>query len=163
MKRSTFVILVLIASILGANLLRAQSDATRRVTLYVKPFDGSDAALAKSIRSRLIDSLTQHGVQVVESDEYADTILSGYGLAETTGCQKVTIGHNPNRCIHAIMRLVNKQGITLWKTDVASNRYTLDLASSFIDNLTRKTTDTLAEEQKRINSEPQAQMNTGAK
>jgi hypothetical protein len=159
MRRLIFAFLVLMGAMVGGVGISAQTDAKMpvRLNLYVKPLEGPDATLAKSVRSKLIDELTQHGISVIESDEHADAVLSGYGLTRATKCKGTNWGGHSSTCVHAVMRLVNRNGVVLWTEEAASNRYSVNETTSFIDNVTKKTTEAMEEESKRRNSEPSVQ------
>jgi hypothetical protein len=137
---------------LGSTQLLAQTEEPRQITLYVKPIESSDAALAKSIRSKLVNSLAQHGIALVESDEHADIVVGGSGLSLTT--KRWTIGHRPAPCVSAVMRMINRNHVTLWSEDISSSRLAVDLSASFVDNVSHKIEEAVAIETRRVNNEP---------
>lgn len=152
MQKFIVSFLFILVATLSSSVLRAQNEGPRQVTLYVKPLEGSDAALTKSIRAKLIDALAQHGIALVESDEHADIVVGGTGLALTT--KRWTIGHRPAPCVRAVMRMVNRNHVTLWSEDISSSRLAIDLSTSFVENVSHKIEDAVAIETRRVNYEP---------
>jgi len=157
MRKIVPVLLLLACGIFAVAMLPAQiaTHETMDLKLYVSPLEGPDAELAKSIRGKLIGNLEKHGISITESKENADAILSGSGLMQSSFA--TSIGHRPTLRIHASMRLVNKNGVALWAEDVSSSRYAVSESSSFVEKVTSKVADALAEESKRRSSEPIAQ------
>lgn len=156
------IILVLFCEIFTGTLLQAQSEAETpfapKLKVFVKPLQGPDAELAKTVRVKLVDDLTDHGISVVESEEYADAILSGSGLMQTTRSpgDKYHFMH-----VRAAMRLVNKNGVALWAGEASSSKTAVSESSSFAENVVKKVAVALAEESKRKSSEPVAQKTKG--
>jgi proteasome assembly chaperone (PAC2) family protein len=138
-----------------AALLPAQTTTRQPVELkvYVKPLEGPDAELAKSVRAKLISNLEKHGVLITESKENADAILGGSGLMQAA----TNFRGRPHIHVLATMRLVNKNGVVLWAGDVSSGSLAISESASFVEKVTSKVAVALAEESKRRNSEPAAQ------
>lgn len=59
--------------------------------------------------------------------------------------------------VRASLRLVNKNGVTLWAGDVSSSRYAVSETASFVDNAADKIAKALSAESRRERSEPVAQ------
>jgi hypothetical protein len=143
--------LLLLGVIFAATTLAAQSGPSPS-RVYADAFIGPDATLVKSMRSRAVDQLSRRGVVFVESTENADVVLSATGLMQTNFASSAR-GRSSLR-IRGAVRLVKKNGVTLWSGDVISSRYALNESSSFLDKLTEAVTNALAEEEKRNRSEP---------
>jgi hypothetical protein len=148
--------ILLTCVIFATALLPAQTTARPSVELkvFVKPLEGPDAELAKSIRAKLIGNLEKHGVSITESKENADAILGGSGLMQTA----TNFRGRPHIHVLASMRLVNKNGVVLWAGDASSGSLAISESASFVDRVTSKVVAALAEESKRRSSEPVAQI-----
>ena len=157
MRKFVHVTALLVCGVFAAMPLNAQSEKQQYndLKVYVSPLQGSDAELAKSIREKLIRDFEKHGILVTESSEYANAILTGSGLMQSSFA--TSVGHRPTLRIRASMRLVNKNGVALWAEDVFSSRYAVSESASFVGKITGKVVDAMAEESKRRSSEPVAQ------
>jgi proteasome assembly chaperone (PAC2) family protein len=122
--------------------------------VFVKPLEGPDAELAKSVRAKLIGNLEKHGVLITGSKENADAILSGSGLMQAA----TNFRGRPHIHVLGSMRLVNKNGVVLWVGDVSSGSLAISESASFVEKVTSKVAVALAEESKRRSSEPTAQI-----
>jgi hypothetical protein len=156
MRKLNRAIILLTCAIFATALLPAQTTPRPSVELkvYVKPLEGPDAELAKSIRAKLISNLEKHGVSITESKENADAILGGSGLMQAA----TNFRGRPHIHVLASMRLVNKNGVVLWVGDVSSGSLAISESASFVEKVTSKVAAALAEESKRRNSEPIAQI-----
>ncbi|MGA2887779.1 MAG: hypothetical protein ABSE51_06985 [Terracidiphilus sp.] len=158
MRKFVHALLLLTCGIFAAALLLAQTTAQQSndLRVFVRPLEGSDAELAKSVGKKLIHELEKHSISVTESKDDADAILTGSGLMQTS--RKHSYGSHPAVCIRGSVRLVNKNGVTLWTEDVSSSRYAVNETSSFVDRVTDGVAKALSEESKRRSSEPVAQI-----
>ena len=156
MRKLHHAIILLTCVISTAALLPAQTTTRQPVELkvFVKPLEGPDAELAKSVRAKLIGNLEKHGVLITEAKENADAILSGSGLMQTA----TNFRGRPHIHVLATMRLVNKNGVALWAGDVSSGSFAISESASFVEKVTSKVAEALAEESKRRSSEPVAQI-----
>jgi len=155
MRKLGCAIMLLTCGIFAAALLPAQTTTRPSVELkvFVKPLEGPDAGLAKSVRAKLIGNLEKHGVSITESKENADAILGGSGLMQAA----TNFRGRPHIHVLATMRLVNKNGVALWAGDVSSGSFAINESASFVEKVTEKVAGALAEESKRRSSEPIAQ------
>lgn len=155
MRKFGCAIMLLTCGIFAAALLPAQTAKQPSVKLkvFVKPLEGPDAELAKSVRAKLIGNLEKHGVLITESKENADAILGGSGLMQAA----TNFRGRPHIHVLGSMRLVNKNGVTLWAGDVSSGSLAISESASFVEKVTSKVAVALAEESKRRSSEPTAQ------
>jgi hypothetical protein len=157
MRKFVHALLLLTCGVFGAALLSSQAAAQQSMDLrvFVKPLEGPDAELTKSVGKKLIRELEKRGISVTESKDDADAILTGSGLMQTS--RKNSYGSHPAVCIRASLRLVNKNGVALWTEDVSSSRYAVSETSSFVERVTDGVAKALTEESKRRSSEPVAQ------
>jgi len=154
MRKSLRAALLLFFALFAAALPPARSQ-TPHLNLYVQPIQAADAELAKSVREKLIVELQRRGVAVVESGEGADAVLSVSGLVESTFA--TSLGHRPILRIRAGTRLVNRNGVALWGSDVSSARFAVSRADSFVGKTADGVVGALAQESKRRASEPAPQ------
>lgn len=157
MRKFLLTLLILFSSILAASPLAAQQQANTQqpkqpiaLMVFIRTLDGPDADLSNSIRAKLIDNFEKNGIAVTESKENADAILTGSGLMQAA----TNFRGRPRIHILASMRLVNKRGVALWAGDVSSGSFAISESSSFVEKVTEKVALALAEESKRIASEP---------
>lgn len=155
MRKLIPAFLLLACGILAAALLPAQTETREPVNLrlFIGPLKGPDAELVKSSRAKLIGDLEKHGIFVTGSKEDADAILTGSGLMQAA----TNFRGRPHIHILASMRLVNKNGVALWAGDVSSGSFAFSKSASFVEIVTGKVVDAMAEESKRRSSEPIAQ------
>jgi len=154
MRKSLRVALLFCCGLLAIAPLSARSQSPH-LNLYVQPLQSADADLAKSVREKLIVEFEKRGISVVESGEGADAILSASGLVESTS--PTSLGHRPSIRIRAGMRLVNRNGVAIWASDVASARFAVSRTASFVDKAAEGVVAALTLESKRRASEPASQ------
>ena len=155
MRKFFHVLMLLNCGIFAAALLQAQTVTREPVNLrlFVGLLKGPDAELVKSIRAKLIGDIEKHGIIVTGSKEDADVILTGSGLMQAA----TNFRGRPHIHVLGSMRLVNKNGVTLWVGDVSSGSFSISESASFVEKVTSKVAEALAEESKRRSSEPNAQ------
>jgi hypothetical protein len=153
MRKLVYATLLLTCGI-GASLLPAQTAMQEPMEMRVVlgPLRGADAERVKSIREKLIADLEKHGVIITDEQADADAILTGSGLMQAA----TNFRGRPQIHLLASMRLVNKNGVAIWAGDVSSGSLAFSQSASFVEKVTDKVVDALAEESKRRSSEPTA-------
>jgi hypothetical protein len=154
MRKSLLAALLFCCGLFAATLQPAHSQSPH-LNLYVQPWQASDAELARSVREKLIVELQKRGIAVVESGEGADAVLSASGLVESPF--PTSLGHRPSIRIRAGMRLVNRNGVAIWASDVTSARFAVSRTASFVDKAASGVVEALTQERNRRASEPAAQ------
>jgi hypothetical protein len=140
--RKPVLTLLIIFGILGAVRLVAQSTPppSQGLKVFVSPFEGSNAAEASMLGSKLISHLVKRGVSVTESVDDADAVLTGSGLVQTSTTDYGHVRYH----LQAGMRLVNKDGSVLWANDVSNSRFSESASSSFADNVAKSVAQALS-------------------
>lgn len=158
MRRFVVAGLLMIGGVLAAIPLHAQiaSHPRGEMNVYVAPLEGPDATLAETVRTKLVKELEKHGITVVDQKDSSCAVLTGSDLMQSSFATS-WLGHHPTMRIRASLRLVNKNGVTLWAGDVSSGRYAVSETGSFVDNAAGKIATALSAERRRERSEPVAQ------
>jgi|SRR6266567_5984122 len=136
LMKSYLNMLTLVAFVLAVSLLalplHAQNKKTIRVDQLVAD-NPNDQGAANLITSKLISYLTKYGIQVVESGDEADAVLTGSYVITSTSKNGYTRYH-----VQGAVRLTDKDGKVLWGDVVLSGPYAKSATSSFTENVAKK-------------------------